>query len=306
MIVLSAGRATALGGGAVLLWATLALLTTAAGPVPPFLMVALTFGIAFVAALALWLVRGGGIAGRLAWPLPVWGLGVGGLFGFHLLYFVALANAPPLEANLVNYLWPLLIVLFSALLPGERLRWWHVAGALLGLAGAGLLVTDGGRVAFRAEHAPGYAAALGSAVVWAAYSVASRRFGKVPSDAVGAFCGATALLALLCHLAWEPWRPPEGAAWFAVVALGLGPMGLAFFVWDIGVKHGDIKLLGALAYLAPLLSTLLLVAFGRAEASWTIAAACLLITGGAALAARERLGRRPPRARPTRAAPSTR
>lgn len=177
-------------------------------------MVALTFGIAFLAALVLWLVRGGGILRQLAWPLPVWGLGVGGLFGFHLLYFVALANAPPLEANLVNYLWPLLIVLFSALLPGERLRWWHVAGALLGLAGAALLVTDGGRVAFRAEHAAGYVAALGSAVVWATYSVASRRFGKVPSDAVGAFCGATALLALLCHLAWEPWQPrPERAGW---------------------------------------------------------------------------------------------
>ena len=247
MTTLSAGRATAFGGVAVLLWATLALLTTAAGPVPPFLMVTLTFGIAFLAALVLWLVRGGGILRQLAWPLPVWGLGVGGLFGFHLLYFVALANAPPLEANLVNYLWPLLIVLFSALLPGERLRWWHVAGALLGLAGAALLVTDGGRVAFRAEHAAGYVAALGSAVVWATYSVASRRFGKVPSDAVGAFCGATALLALFCHLAWEPWQPPVGPGWLAVVALGLGPMGLAFFVWDLGVKHGDIKLLGARA-----------------------------------------------------------
>ena len=303
MIVLSPGRATALGGLAVLLWATLALLTTAAGPVPPFLLVSLTFGVAFLAALGLWLARGGSILARLAWPLPVWGLGVGGLFGFHLLYFVALRNAPPLEANLVNYLWPLLIVVFSALLPGERLRWWHVAGALLGLAGAGLLVTDGGRVAFRAEHAPGYAAALGSAVVWAAYSVASRRFGAVPSDAVGAFCGATAGLAFLCHLAWEPWAPPEGGQWLAVLALGLGPMGLAFFVWDVGVKQGDIRLLGALAYLAPLLSTLLLVAAGRAEASSTVAVACVLITGGAALAARERLRRRRPAAN---AAPSIR
>ncbi|BBK40185.1 membrane protein [Allostella vacuolata] len=303
MIVLSPGRATALGGLAVLLWATLALLTTAAGPVPPFLLVSLTFGVAFLAALGLWLAKGGSILARLAWPLPVWGLGVGGLFGFHLLYFVALRNAPPLEANLVNYLWPLLIVVFSALLPGERLRWWHVAGALLGLAGAGLLVTDGGRVAFRAEHAPGYAAALGSAVVWAAYSVASRRFGAVPSDAVGAFCGATAALAFLCHLAWEPWAPPEGSQWLAVLALGLGPMGLAFFVWDVGVKQGDIRLLGALAYLAPLLSTLLLVAAGRAAASSTVAVACVLITGGAALAARERLRRRRPAAG---AAPSTR
>ncbi|MCC7275455.1 MAG: EamA family transporter [Alphaproteobacteria bacterium] len=301
-----AGRATALGAVAVLLWSALALLTTAAGPVPPFLLTALTFAVAFAAALAVWLVQGGSILARFRWPSGVWALGVGGLFGYHLLYFLALRAAPPVEANLVNYLWPLLIVLLSALLPGERLRWWHVAGALLGLAGAALLVTGGGAVAFRAEHGPGYAAAAGSALVWAAYSVASRRFGAIPSEAVGAFYGVTAALAFLCHLAWEPWGPPAGTVWPAVVALGIGPMGIAFFVWDIGMKHGDIRLLGALAYLAPLLSTLLLLAFGRAPASWTVAAACVLIAGGAALAARDRLARAQPAARRSRSAPSRR
>jgi len=83
-----------------------------------------------------------------------------------------------------------------------------------------------------------------------------------------------------------------GAEWLAVLALGMGPVGAAFFVWDHGVKHGDIKALGAFAYAAPLLSTILLIAFGRGAPSWRIAIACVLITGGAALAAGDLLRRR--------------
>jgi drug/metabolite transporter (DMT)-like permease len=286
-------RATLIGGIAVLLWATLALLTTAAQPVPPFQLVALTFGVAFLLALGKWTAArasgGAPILSHLRQPAAVWALGVGGLFGYHFFYFTALANAPAVDASLIAYLWPLLIVLFSALLPGESLRWWHVAGGLAGLVGAGLLVTHnaGGGLAFRVEFALGYLAALACAFTWSAYSVLSRRFGQVPSDAVGGFCGATALLGLLCHLLFEETRWPDVGGWLAVLGLGLGPVGAAFFVWDYGVKRGDIKALGAFAYAAPLLSTLLLTAFGRAAPSWTLAVACALIVGGAALAGRD-------------------
>src|SRR5690606_28703250 len=159
--------------------ATLALLTTLSGAVPPFQLVAMAFGLAFLLALGGWLLRGEPVAAHLRQPTQVWALGIGGLFGYHFFYFMALRNAPPVEASLINYLWPLLIVLFSALLPGERLRWFHVAGAAMGLAGTALLVT-GGTLALRAEHWAGYAAALGSALVWSTYSVANRRFGAVP------------------------------------------------------------------------------------------------------------------------------
>jgi drug/metabolite transporter (DMT)-like permease len=283
-------RATLIGCGALALWSALALLTTAAGPIPPFQMTAMTFAIAAALALAKWRLRGESIAAHLTLPARVWALGVFGLFGYHALYFTALALAPPVEANLINYLWPLLIVLLAGLLLGERLRWWHVVGALLGLAGAAVLI--GGGTQASAGHLAGYAAALGSAVIWSFYSVISRRLGAIPSDAVGGFCGATAVLALACHLALEPTVWPAGAAWLAIAALGAGPVGLAFFLWDHGVKHGDIRALGALAYLTPLLSTILLIAFGRAAPRWSTAAACALIVGGALLAGREVLARR--------------
>jgi drug/metabolite transporter (DMT)-like permease len=283
--------ATAIGFGAILLWAALALLTTMAGPVPPFQMTAMAFSLGFAIALVKWVVRGEQVGRHLALPPRVWALGVGGLFGYHACYFAALAMAPPVEANLINYLWPLLIVVFSGLLPGERLRWWHIAGTLAGLAGCVLLVGFGAG-GVDARYAAGYLAALGAALTWATYSVLSRRVREVPTDAVGGFCGATALLALIAHLVFERTYVPQGGEWLAIAVLGIGPVGAAFYLWDHGVKRGDIKALGALSYMTPLLSTLLLVLFGRAEPSLRLALACVLIVGGAVLASRELWGRR--------------
>ena len=292
-------RATLIGFIAVLLWATLALFTTASGSVPPFLLLSLTFGIAFAVSLLrwIWLARNDATAFRTLFrqPLAVWLIGIVGLFGYHALYFTALDNAPPVEASLIAYLWPLLIVLFSALLPGERLHWTHLLGGVLGLAGAMILVAQrgGGDVNFEAQYVTGYLAALGCAFTWSIYSVLSRRFGTAPTDLVGAFCGATALLGILAHTLTETtiW-PADSWEWAAVVALGLGPVGLAFFVWDYGVKRGDIKALGACSYASPLLSTLLLILAGKAMASLTVLLACLLIVGGAVVASRDLWSRR--------------
>lgn len=285
-------RATFVGATAVLMWSTLAALATFCARIPPLELLALSFGIAFALCALVWAVRGEDPRVHLRQPARAWLLGIGGLFGYHLLYFIALRLAPPVEANLLNYLWPLLIVVFSALLPGERLRSWHVAGAAAGLAGTALLVTGGGGLAVRAEHAPGYLAAAGCAVLWAGYSVLSRRLGAVPTDAVGGFCLATSLLALALHLLLERTVIPDATEATVLLVMGAGPVGGAFFAWDIGCKRGDLRALGALSYATPLLSTLLLVATGRPLSGGAVPVAALLITGGAALASRDLWARR--------------
>jgi drug/metabolite transporter (DMT)-like permease len=276
--------ATSIGFIAVLLWALLALLTAASGRVPPFQLAAMTFLVGGLVGTASWIGRREGIS-ALRQPPVVWALGIAGLFGYHASYFAALRLAPPAEAGLISYLWPLLIVLFSALLPGERLRPAHVVGALLGFSGVVALFLGRGAVDARAEYWPGYLFAFACAFLWSGYSVLSRRFGQVPTDAVAGFCLATAALSLVCHLLFETtvW-PQTPTQWLAVLALGLGPVGAAFYVWDIGVKRGDIRLLGVASYAAPVLSTIVLVLAGYAEASWSLAAACALIVAGALVA----------------------
>ncbi len=279
-------KATLIGFTAILMWSFLALMTAASGTMPPFQLSAITFAIGSLPGILLFIARPERLK-ELRQPPKVWLAGVGGLFGYHFLYFTALRNALAVEAGLIAYLWPLFIVVGSALLPGEKLGWHHIVGALCGLAGTVLIIGKNG-FAFDPAYNLGYFTAFLCAFTWAGYSLVSRKFEAVSTDVVTGFCLATALLSLVCHLLLETtvW-PDTTAQWAAVVGLGLLPVGLAFYVWDYGVKNGDIQILGASSYAAPLLSTLILILFGYGELSVRIGLSCLLITGGAVLAARD-------------------
>ncbi len=279
-------KATLIGFSAILMWSLLALFTAASGTMPPFQLSAICFSIGSIPGIVVLFLKPERLA-LLRQPAKVWIVGIAGLFGYHFLYFTALRNAPAVEAGLIAYLWPLLIVVGSALLPGERLRWYHLTGAVLGLAGTVLIVARNG-VQFDGAYALGYGAALACAFTWSGYSLLTRRFDAVSTDVVTGFCLATAVLSFLCHLGLETTVWPETATqWIAVAGLGLLPVGAAFYAWDYGVKNGNIQLLGVASYAAPVLSTLILIAFGFAEPSWRIALACLFVTGGAVLAAKD-------------------
>ena len=278
---MSRRSATLIGFSAIALWALLALLTIFSAPMPPFQLNAITFAIGGMVGLVWTVRRGIGVLRRVS--LKSYIFGTAALFGYHALYFTAFRIGPDASTGLIAYLWPLLIVLFSGLLPQETLRARHVAGAVLGLCGAGLIVTASG-----SAGAPITALALAflCALTWAGYSVASRIMGDVPTEAVTVYCLATAVLSLLAHMALETtiW-PQTHIGWASVIALGIGPVGIAFFTWDIGMKRGDIQLLGTASYAAPLLSTLALMAAGITQPSLTIGLAAVLITAGALLAA---------------------
>lgn len=272
------------GIGALVLWAFLALIATRAAGLPPLQLTAMSFAVA--AALGLALVAWRGRLDALRQPPLVWAHGVGGLFGYHALYFAALALAPPVEANLLNYLWPLLIVLFSAPILGLRLGARRLAGVALGLAGCVVLLGGGAR--FPASAWVGFLCAIGCAFVWALYSVTSRRLAAVPTEAVAGFCAGSAVLALFAHLVFEPSVMPDAGQALAALLLGIGPVGAAFFLWDFGMKRGDPRLLGTLAYGVPVASTLLLVLAGSGAFTWNLGLALLLVAGGGWLAATAR------------------
>lgn len=258
---------------AVLLWSTFAYLGLRLAHVPAFLLVgaALLIGsLCSIHRIREWRV-----------PISTLLLGVYGLFGFHFCLFLALRYAPPIEANLINYLWPLLIVVMSPLfLFDYALKTRHVVAALLGFAGAMLIVT-GGRFGFAVEYALGYLLAGASAFIWASYSLLTKRVNPFPNAAIGLFCLCAGALSLIMHFALEPPYAFTSSDIPLLLVLGIGPMGSAFFVWDSALKNGDPRVIGSLAYLTPLLSTLVLILTASGSFGLVSGVAMLLIVGGA-------------------------
>lgn len=265
--------------GAIALWASLASLSVAVKQVPPFLLTGLALVIGSVPAWPL----------ARQWRVPprTLALGIYGLFAYHLLLFIALRLAPAVEANLVNYLWPLLIVVLApVVLPDVRLRPTHLLAALAGFAGAAIAIL-GGRSA-QGSWSWGYLPALGAAFIWATYSLGTRRVAAFPTAAVGLFGLVSGLLSLACHAVLEPHVALSGRELALIALMGLGPLGAAFFLWDKALKTGDARQIGILSYVTPLASTTLLVLVTGRALSGSIVLAAALIIGAAIVGTRAR------------------
>ncbi|MBU0891837.1 MAG: DMT family transporter [Gammaproteobacteria bacterium] len=269
--------------GAIALWASLASLGVSLTHVPPFLLTGIALIIGSVPAWPFVL------RDPTQWriPLRTLALGVYGLFAYHFLLFIALRHAPPVEANLVNYLWPLFIVVLSpVVLPGVSLRLPHVLAAVLGFAGAAIAIVGGRELS--GTLAWGYLPALAAAFIWATYSLLTKRVAAFPTTAIGLFGLVSGVLSLLCHVALEPAASLHARDWALLAVLGLGPLGASFFMWDKALKLGDARHIGILSYLTPLASTALLILVSGRPFAWSIALATGMIISAAVMGMRAR------------------
>ena len=277
--------------GAIALWVSVASLGVLLKHLPPFLLTGLSLLIGGLLALPQVL------RDPCQWrvPLSTLALGIYGLFGYHFMLFMALRLAPAVEANLINYLWPLLmVVLAPALLKNMPLRPIHLGAALLGFAGAALAIL-GAAGGVAAAPAPGgtgtvagYLAALAAAFMWASYSLLTQRVAAFPTAAIGLFALVSGALSLPCHWALEAPMSLSLRDGLLLALMGLGPLGGAFFLWDKALKLGDARQIGILSYLTPLGSTALLILVTGRQWSWSIALAALMIMLAALLGTRAR------------------
>ncbi len=269
--------------GAIALWASLASLGVSLTHIPPFLLTGIALIIGSVPAWPFVLRD----PSQWRIPLRTLALGVYGLFAYHFLLFIALRHAPPVEANLVNYLWPLFIVVLAPLvLPGVALRLPHVLAALLGFAGAAIAIVGGRELS--GTLAWGYLPALAAAFIWATYSLLTKRVAAFPTTAIGLFGLVSGVLSLLCHALLEPSVALQPRDWALLAVLGLGPLGASFFMWDKALKLGDARHIGILSYITPLASTALLIVVSGRPFTWSIALATVMIISAAVMGMRAR------------------
>lgn len=280
MITIKLDKPTLGGLIALFFWAFMAVFTNFVKSLPIFEILTIVFLVSFLTSLVkIWYCHDWH---KLKQPWFLWLIGIAGIYGNDLLYIQAFNYAPPAHADLINYLWPVLVILFSCYLPNEKFSLKYVVGGFVAFAGVVLLIKGDSSTPFKAEYIKGYIYAFFDAVVWATYTLLCRRFNQKAVEAIGFYCGAAALCSFILHYAThEPLVLPSPQQWFVLLLMGLTTQGMAYFLWEKGIKKGQYRFLNVISYATPILSVLLLVFFGQASLSVHLLAAALLVSIGA-------------------------
>ncbi|MBV0891614.1 EamA family transporter [Paracoccus sp. Z118] len=268
-------KGTLLGAAAILSWGGLGALGALSATLPPCLVLGLCFAI----AAGLGAAYSAAARIRLA-PLHAPGVLLAAflLTGYHLTYFEAFHHADAIPVSLINYLWPAWLIVIGNLFFALNSGWAGYLGAAIGFAGVAVMIGDGFDA--NANDVQGYGLALAGGILWATYSNLRRR---ARFDGIGAMVSICTLAALFCFavaLTVGEALMPSWRDMLVILLLGIGPAGGAFFLWDYGMRFGNVPLLGVMSYAAPVLSTGLMVLLGMGEPSWRMGAAVAMITLG--------------------------
>ena len=283
------------GVGAILCWASLAAsVGQSLRTVPPESVLfygLLTAGL----TLGLWEVFRGGRSGWSALHWPGWRaatFGVYGIWGYHTLLVMALALAPKVEANVLNYTWSLWIVVFGSFVPGHRRSWRVLAAAWIGFSGVALVIgwpaweRGSGALELSGSRMAGLALALGAGVCWGSFTAFMRQFVPARRGNMAVFCLLSSVAALVFLLARGISPAPPWDYLPLVLYIGVVPLGVSFVLWETAAQECNVQVLGFLSFLTPVLSTVLLSFVSGEKVGFSLLAGLTLILGGALLGSR--------------------
>ena len=268
---------------AVLLWSFSALFINWTEQIPPFLMAAWTSIVGFSIFGSLWLIKPQKFKIALHQKWQIWGLFFLSIVVYRGFYLAGLKFAPVIESNLLNYLWPIFIVLLGAAYGHIKLHLPIILGTALCFLGVLImgLQKKTGVISFEAGHI----FALIGALTWAAYSILTRRFPYAPTETMGFMHFAAIVIFGLLHMIFEApvnFSHVSIRAWAGIIGWGLS-ISIAYKLWDFAMSQGEQDKVAAAAYFTPLLSTFWLVIIGKVPMSIGLLLSAALILGGSAL-----------------------
>ncbi len=215
----------------------------------------------------------------------MWAFGIMGIYGANLSFVYAMQCAPPEKVDLINYLWPILVTILSPLVFKAKVNFLSMLGVAIAFAGIFVVLTNGASLAgFEMQYWPGFLLALLNVIFWGTYVIVSKKNSTVPNEMIGLYCGIGAICSLIIHCYTENFLLPSNKELVTMITIGLTGQGLAYILWDYGIKSGHYYLLCTLSYFTPILSILLLVKFQYTMASDHLWIAATLVSLGACLA----------------------
>lgn len=270
--------------GAVLIWSTLAavaksLLMT----IPTFETLFLSSLIASIFLLTLQLMRGRARVFRAydaRGYVTMAGLGFLGLFIYSAFYFYGLRQLSSQVACILNYLWPMMIVLFSALLLREKITMRTAAALLLSFAGVGVL-TLGGEGAAQGNALLGMLACVLGAVCYGLFCVLNKKRNIDQVVMMFTVWGVTALCSVPVGLLTEEWIALTPVQWGGMLWFGIFTNAVGYLWWAMALQQAqNSAMIANLAYVVPLLSPVVSAVTLGEEMSSAALGALVLIMGG--------------------------
>ena len=271
---------TTAGLGALVLWAMAPLLLCELDAIPTFQLSGLVLMIAFLFVSAKLTIQQQWK--RVRQPVSVWMAGFLIILINQAAYVYSMKLVSPAEAEVVYYLWPILLVIVSNLFLAEKRSWMPVAASTFGFSGIYLLMSSDADVAFSYEVCIGYSAAFAAALAWVFYSLYTRHHRALPLEMNGMWCGLAALGCFALHGLFESPAPAISLyQWGLLTFIGVGILSLSLFLWATGMRHGHLNVLSVMAYMTPIISVSMLVLCGRAPFTEVLFfSAQLVILGG--------------------------
>ena len=268
-------KATIIGQLGLLMWGLLAVFTVVVTNIPTFEILSIVFTVSFITGIAYSYIKGEENPIKKH-PKYMWFIGFLGIFCNDALYIQSFKYAPPEQADLINYLWPLMVILFSSVLPKEKFLIKYVISAVIAFTGIYLLLCGG--EGFHYEFLPGYGFAFLAASCWAIFTLFSRGNNQNKSIAVTAiYCGIAAVGSFVSHCVSEVFIMPTLSQSIILVIMGVTTHSLAYIFWDFGIKKGNFRLLSILSYANPIISIFFLVLLGFAPYSNNLLIAAVLV-----------------------------
>jgi drug/metabolite transporter (DMT)-like permease len=217
------------------------------------------------ASIASTLVLGVVISAQQGWRrLRAWrgrdflisaGLGLLNPFLYYLVLFEAYDRLPAQEAQPLNYVWPVVLVLLSALFLRQRITPVTLLAMLVSLAGVAVISTRGDLLSLRFTDTTGVTLAVGSTVIWASYWLFNLRDNRDPVlrlwvNFVFGTVAVTAYALTMEKVALPSWPALAGAAY-----VGCFEMGITFVCWISALRYArNTAQVSSLIFLSPFLS----------------------------------------------------